>query len=74
LSRGSALLVDVRAPPDYKNGFIEDSVNFPLYRSIEGWGFAKNIRRAAFAFFGSMGSGEDFLSYFLYKNRYRPSL
>ena len=55
----SAVLVDVRARSEYDVGFVHGSVSVPLYRLIEGWGWAANLRRAAFAFFGSMGSELD---------------
>ena len=56
------ILLDVRVVPEYENEFILDSVNVPLYRAIEGWSAAANVRRAAFAFFGSMGSGTSHTS------------
>eukprot|EP00959_Pyramimonas_sp_CCMP1952_P074979 1566933-Pyramimonas_sp.AAC.1 len=51
-----ALIVDVRAASTYGQGFIEGSLNAPLYRAIQGWGLAANVRRTAFAFFGIYGS------------------
>lgn len=54
--RQGAVIVDVRSPSDYDQGFIEGSLNVPLYRAIQGWGLAANVRRAAFAFFGIYGS------------------
>mmetsp|Transcript_32164 Transcript_32164/g.70174 ORF Transcript_32164/g.70174 Transcript_32164/m.70174 type:complete len:263 (-) Transcript_32164:436-1224(-) len=59
MQKKGAVLVDVRSPSDYNRGFIEDSLNMPLYRAIQGWGVAANVRRAAFAFFGIYGSELD---------------
>ena len=30
------ILIDVRPSGDYEEGFIEDAINVPLYRLIEG--------------------------------------
>jgi len=56
MQKQGALIVDVRSPSQYGQCFIEDSLNVPLYRQIQGWGLAANVRRAAFAFFGIIGS------------------
>jgi prepilin-type processing-associated H-X9-DG protein len=53
------VLVDVRPQSEFNAAFVDGSVNVSLYRPIQGWGWADNLRRAAFAFFGSMGSELD---------------
>lgn len=58
-TRRSAVLVDVRPQSEFNSAFVDGSVNVSLYRPIKGWGWADNLRRAAFAFFGSMGSELD---------------
>ncbi|KAK3263367.1 hypothetical protein CYMTET_27824 [Cymbomonas tetramitiformis] len=60
LNRGEDLIVlDVRAPSEYRRGYIGDSWSAPLYRPIQNWDAFSNIRRAAFGAFGSMGSELD---------------
>eukprot|EP00238_Polyblepharides_amylifera_P008962 CAMPEP_0196583154 /NCGR_PEP_ID=MMETSP1081-20130531/42282_1 /TAXON_ID=36882 /ORGANISM="Pyramimonas amylifera, Strain CCMP720" /LENGTH=238 /DNA_ID=CAMNT_0041903951 /DNA_START=233 /DNA_END=949 /DNA_ORIENTATION=+ len=51
-----AVMLDVRPAEEFSGGFVEDSLSVPLYRPIQGWGAAANLRRAGFAFFGSTGS------------------
>ena len=53
------MLLDVRPQSEFYSAFVDGSVNVSLYRPIKGWGWADNLRRAAFAFFGSMGSELD---------------
>jgi hypothetical protein len=48
--------MDVRLARKFEQGSMKNSVNFPLYQPIAGWGVAANIRRAGFAFFGMFGT------------------
>ena len=51
-----SVLMDIRLARTFEQGAMADSVNFPLYQPIAGWGLASNIRRAGFAFFGIYGT------------------
>jgi hypothetical protein len=51
------VLVDVRLASKYEAGHADASLSCPLYQPIQKWDLASNIRRAAHAFFGLMGTG-----------------
>lgn len=47
-----AVIVDIRPRQEFEKGYIEGSVNVPLYRLIESWTPMQVARRIGFAFFG----------------------
>lgn len=55
-TRRGAVLVDVRLADKYDKGHPQGAVNVPLYKPIQNWDIASNIRRAGFAFFGIFGT------------------
>lgn len=52
LGGGDTPVIDIRPPAEYKAGFIQGSINLPLYQPIEGWEQRKVLRRLGFALFG----------------------
>ncbi len=47
-----AKLIDVRPPTEFVYGYLEGSVNVPLYRLIDGWSKQQILRKAGYSFFG----------------------
>lgn len=51
-------IIDVRPAGQYEAGFIQGSINVPLYQPIEGWEQRKILRRLGFALFGVFNGTE----------------
>ncbi len=51
-------IIDVRPVDQYQSGFIQDSINVPLYQPIEGWDQRQILRRLGFALFGVFNGTE----------------
>lgn len=52
------VVIDIRPPAEYNAGFIQGSVNIPLYQPISGWEQRKVLRRLGFALFGVLNGTE----------------
>eukprot|EP00212_Chloropicon_laureae_P002692 CAMPEP_0197485130 /NCGR_PEP_ID=MMETSP1311-20131121/123_1 /TAXON_ID=464262 /ORGANISM="Genus nov. species nov., Strain RCC856" /LENGTH=239 /DNA_ID=CAMNT_0043027787 /DNA_START=117 /DNA_END=836 /DNA_ORIENTATION=- len=52
LQARGAKVIDVRPPTEFVYGYLEDSINVPLYRLIEGFSTQQVLRKAGYAFFG----------------------
>lgn len=51
-------IIDIRPAAEYAAGFIQGSVNVPLYQPIQGWEQRKVLRRIGFALFGVFNGTE----------------